>query len=822
MYYVTNQNNYATPPYAPSAPVLENYSVDDNNYFTMYNNALDGSFHPISGNVGLWGTDLSAADGTLEEPLVISVYDALYINSFRLMGSQYSYPVDFKVEFYNDSDIVYTLNETGNDNYEYFVYFTSTIAATRYTVTIYRISAGNEVARLHNVYNPGYIKRQDTLTLLPSAYNITSNKFTLHRSDSAHVSTDSDAHILNIINRTFDELSFDVTENPQLTNIHTVMKQPSRKVYGKVYITYTDPMLEIVTNVQATSEAYNSDKQQLLDTVVTTDKLYFTLYDNDLSGDYVPSNKYSQVGWVSAVISDANGEFSQPPSVTINFEPRPISSLKVSFDNSHGALAKDFIVRLGLKAGGHADFPFVDNTETTVNVISDEVVADVAYISVIVSKVARPYSPAAVLEIPVSSTILYKGYEDVSELMSIDFLEELTYQDEVEALGGVSANEVTVVLDNSSKDFFFNSGSPVANQLRRNRKVVPWLGAEVVPGEIEWHSLGTFWTHKWDVPVNGLTATAVAFDTIGLLGLTDYSEHHVQVNKSIGYLIEYVLDNAKLLLPFIEYIIDDALYDIIIPYAWFERSNHAAALRKISECYPMHIYCDRQGRICAKPQKLHFDFYYDAWSDSTNVISKKYSSLYTTLPNIVNIAVNNFQPVADTELYRDDRQIYVTGSADVTLVFSLPYVSDLSVEVVCDSSVSYTYDEYSWGILVKFVGNGTVESIRCFGTGLDSVGTSTVTRQDDESIRLDGAVTRTVSSDFIQTTELAMSIVDRIFSLSEADKFDATVNYRGDISLSINDSIILHDGIAPDNRYNIKRHQLSWNGGLTGNADLNT
>ena len=822
MSYTANQYNYATPPYGQSRPVLDKYTADTTKYFTIFGNVLDGSFHPISGNVGTWGSSISGTDGMLEEPFVFSVYDTMYINSFRLIGSKYSYPVDFKVEFYNDSTLVYSINETGNTNEEYFVYFTSTIVATSYTVTIYKINASNEVARLHNVYNPGYIKRQDTLKLLPTESNIASVRSSLYRLETAAVSESSITHITNIIDRTFDELSVSSIEEQELTNIHTVMKQPSRKVYGKVYITYTDPMLEIVTNIQATSEAYNSDKQQLLDTIGVTDRRYFTLYDNDLSGNYVPSNKYSQVGWVSAVISDANGEFSQPPSVTIAFESRPISSLKISFDDSHGALAKDFIVRLGYKDGSNADYQVVDNTEATVNVISDGVVADVAYISVIVSKVTRPYSPAAILEIPVSSTILYKGYEDVSELMSIDFLEELTYQDEVEALGGVSANEVTVVLDNSSKDFFFNSGSPVANQLRRNRKVAPWLGAEVIPGEIEWHSLGTFWTHKWDVPVNGLSATAVAFDTIGLLSLTDYSEHHVQVNKSIGELIEYVLNNARILLPFIEYIIDDALYDIIIPYAWFERSNHAAALRKISECFPMHIYCDRDGRICAKPQKLHFDFYYDEWSDSTNIISKNYSSLYTTLPNIVNVSVSNMQPMPNTELYRDDRAIYVEGSSDVSLVFNMPYVSDLSVEVVCDSSISYTYKEYSWGILIKFVGTGTVESVRCFGTGLDAVGTSTVTRQDNESIRLDGAVTRTVASDFIQTTELATLIVDRIFSLSEFDKFDATVNYRGDISLSINDSIILHDGIAPDNRYNIKRHKLSWNGGLTGSADLNT
>ena len=619
-----------------------------------------------------------------------------------------------------------------------------------------------------------------------------------------------------------DNITLRVLEDALPTNVHSAMKQPTRRIFGKVAITYTDPILTAEDYAEASSVAYNSNLGQLTDTITSTDRHYFTLYDNDLSGNYPVSDAYSQVGWTSGVISDAQGVFAEPPYVKLNFSARPIFSISVAFDKLRNNIARDFVVTAIDENSNAFSYSFVDNTEEIVEVSLAAPLANIVSLKVEVSKVSKPNSPAVILDIPLSSTVLYKGYEDVSELISIDMLEELTYEDEIEALGGVSANEVTVALDNSSRDFFFNSGSAIASQLRRNRKIVPWLGVEIRPGSIEWYTLGTYWAYKWDVPTEGLTAKVVGFDTIGLLDQTDYTEHQVQINKSIGELTEYVLNDAKRKLRFIEYDIDPALYDIVIPYAWFDRGSHAAALRKISLCYPMHIYCDRHGRICAKPQKLKVDWHYDEWSDDTNVVSKDYSSLYTTLPNIVNVTVSTPKLVYNTELARDEQVIYVSGKHSVVLTFSDAFVSDFVLNAVYDPSLVCTYEVFSWGVRVNFEGTGTVSGIACYGTAVSLEDKSIMTRTNDESVRVDGAVTRDITSDFIQTTTIATDILDRIFSLSEHDKYDATVKYRGDIALTINDPILLHNGIAPDNRYNIKRHQLTWDGSLTGSAELNT
>ena len=579
-------------------------------------------------------------------------------------------------------------------------------------------------------------------------------------------------------------------------------------------------ILESETTASASSTAYNSSVDQAIDMYDDSSDLYFTLYDNDLSGTYVVSGEYSQVGWVSSAISDSDGNFAVPQTLTISFADRPIVEPTIVFDNYHNNIVVDFDVTFTKLNADTVTYQIRDNHKLRVSITDGVDINDVVSVIVTIYKTSIPYAPAVVMEMPVHSTVLYKGYEDASDLMSIDLLEELSYEDDIEALGGVSANEVTVVLDNADREFFFNSGSPVARQLRRNRKIAPYLGAEVIPGEIEWYKLGTFWSYKWDVPADGLTATVVGFDTIGLLSTTTYMTHQIQVDKSIGDLLEYVLGDAALMFDFLKYNISRELYDIKIPYAWFAYGSHADAIRKISLCYPMHIYCDRNGVINAAPHKLHVDYYYDRWSNNTNVISKSYSSLYTTLPNIINVRVNNPLLETDAELLRNEVAFDVQAGEQLILDFTKPYLKDIVVNV--DSTVQYTYTAYSWGIVFTFSSAGTVNSIVCYGTAVDISNSTIVTKRDAESIRLNGSITRNVESDFIQTADLAKTIVDRLFSFSDTDKYDAEVEYRGDISLTINDPILLEDGIAPDNRYNIRRHNLYWAGYLTGSADLNT
>lgn len=823
MPYEANQYNRATPLSSAIGFNDGTSTVVDRKYFTLFDNALDGTYVPVSGDAGLWGTALSDDNGYLSEPFIVVVEETRAVRAVTVVGSAYNYPVDFTITIFNGSDTLHTESVVGNTQSTLFVQMPTAFDATHYSINVSRISASNSVAMVHQIYPSDDIAIIDSITLA-AAENTSIDIQTTHwlyYDDTLPIQCNETSHITNIISKTSDSAVVALESDSSIINVHSKMKEPSRRIYGKVYITYTDPMLDSETTVSTNMTAYNSNNEQTIDGIYTNEDKLFTLYDNKLDGSFTAMSEYSQVGWVSGTTSDQSGYFSEVPYLRLDFSSRIVAPLTVYFDDSHGCVAEEFTVEFINDNGASTVIPITGNADAIVQIGNDAIAAKAVVISV--TKVTKPNFPVVILEVPIASTILYRGYEDVSDLMSIDILEELTYDDEVEALGGVSANEATIVLDNSRGDFYFNNTkSAISKMLLRNRKIEPWLGVEVTPGIIEWYKQGTYWSYRWNVPVGNLTATVLGFDTIGLLGTTTYEEHHMYVNKSIGELIDTVLTDAKRLLDFLTWTVDPALYDVVIPYAWFESSNHAAALRKISQSYPMHIYCDKEGTICAAPQKLHLDYFYDTWSDSTNVISKAYNSLYTALPNAVNVTVCIPHESADKELVNDTLVFDVTATPTRKLNFSQPYISDLVVTMDKDSTVSYTYDVYSWGIEFSFTGRGNVRSIKCVGTSLDVSNTAVLTRRDEDSIRLNGVIPRDVQSGFIQTSAHAQLILDRIFSLSATDKYDVTVTYRGDIALSINDPILLLGGVAPDNRYNLRRNQLVWNGNLTGTADLNT
>lgn len=832
MPFSTSKYNYCTPPSSITELTDTGRSIADLKYFTLHDNKLDGSYVPVSGDVGFWGDSVSDSTGALPSATQLLIYfntETVTTRFIGVVGSTHAFPVDFVITAYNGMDVVATVTITNNTSPAVNVDLGATYTITDYILRVTKISSPNSVSRLFSTGLFEVITKisTDSLRVSQSSFKVVGPL--VNKTDSLKLNHETLSNVTVIVAPS-DTLKLNAEDTDTLHNVHSAMKALTRRIFGKVEITYTDPMLsDSIKTMRASDTAYNSDVFQVTDTFVDNTPNYFTLYNNDLTGKYKPLSKYSQTGFVSAVLSDADGYFDEPPFVEIPFLARPITGLYIHFDNVNGNIVRDFKLELTTSSGEIITKEFYSNDLAEVLMVS-ETIPEVVKIRVTVYRVAKAYHPAIILDIPIISTILYKGYQDASELISIDMLEELTYEDDVEALGGVSANEVSVVLDNTSRIFNINNpDSPISKQLRRNRKIVPYLGVEIVPGVEEWYSLGTYWSHSWNVPINSLMATVIGFDTIGLLDTTSFTNHEVLVDKTLGELVDYVLNDAKSKLSFLEWEVAPELYGedinsslVTIPYAWFENASHTAALRRISKAYPMHIYCDRAGRIIVAPQKLHLDYYLDKWSDSTNIVDVKYDSLHTVVPNIVNVSVSNVMVVENEELAKDDTPFTVNGSYTKVLHFNKPCVKDKAFSINKDANVGLTLAVYSWGAELRFTGYGEVRSISILGDALDTANSSVVTRRDDTSVYLNGAITRDISAEFIQTKELADYITERIFSLAEYDKYDAEVTYRGDIALSINDPILLLDGISPDNRYNIKRHKLTWDGSLSGTANLNT
>lgn len=812
-----NQNNYATPAGSYANLYSANVTVQPYRFLSLSDNVLDGSCHPLGVDYVWWGASLSDENGLLTTPveLVMAELNETLL-CISLIGDIFedNYPVDYTVSAYKDGELLVTDTVVGNRVASISHQMSEVHTIDTCVVTITRISKANSVAKLTNAFHPHLLIRRDAVPLNIEADSLKSEVFFINGQDSMNVSVAEDTHIINNMRRLY-KLPLELNDTEKLTNVHTKMKETTRNILGRVEITYTDPLIDGRINISSSGAARGSSIEQASNTNTSAAFNYFSLYDNKLDGTYHCIGDDSEVGWWSKSLSDTYGEFITPPTLTFTFLARPIFSVTVIGDAIKEAYPVDFDIVITANSV-HTTVPVRGNTDITC-VTDITGITNATSITLVFYKVNKPNYPAVVVEVPLLSTVSYEG----DGLMSINMLEEVSYEDESEALGGVSANELTVVLSNEDRSFYFNNdASYVSKYLKKNRKVKAWLGVDI-DGMVEWYSLGTYWSYKWDVPIGTLTASVVAFDTLGLLNTMLFYKHNVFVDASIGSMIEYILTDAKEQFSALEWQIEQELYDVKIPYCWFEYASHMAALKQLSLSYPLHIYCDRDGKVIAKVQRIHLDYLYDTWSEHDNIISTSYPTLYTASPNLIEVSVMNTK-IENTQVISGVPQFNVQEYPEKTLVFSGPCIGNLNVAIDCDDTVTYNYEEYSWGIIISFRGTGNVYNITATADMISAEQSTIITNRDDSSIILNGTVKRSIQSNFIQTPERASYIADRIASLTAQDKYDAEVQYRGDIALSIDNPIILKESIAPVNKYNIVRHELHWDGGLSGTATLNT
>lgn len=715
------------------------------------NNIVDGTHSPFTNEVdsGWWGNELSEADGFLPNPAILTVSQRLSAYLFILSGIGDNYPVDFKLELYKDSELIYEVDVTDNTNETYELMLDEAYDIDTYVLTIYRISSGNNV--------------------------------------------------LKVSTATFG------------THIFNLMKSPARHIHGRVEVAYSNIIGD--TTVTINEGANGSLPDNISHSPHELSAKFFKLFDNKLDGSYKVIGQESEAGWWPKTMPDSSGVYAEPYTFTMEFSMRTLYGFNMHCGNDYPV---DFNVRFIGQSGLVKSISVTGNKSTEYSLT--EAINNVTKIEIDILKSSSPNRPAIITTIPIDSVVVYND----ENLIDISLLEELTYEDELEKLGGVSANELTINFNNQDKSFYFNNASsPIAKYLKKNKRIKAWLGVEVSgTGNILWSPLGVFWTHSWDVPVGSLLAKCTAFDTLGLLSSRPYYKHYVYRDKSLGELIDIVLTAAKEELEFIEWRINPALYDIIIPMTWFNNASYTAALNTIASCDLLNIYCDRNGVIVADRKLSTVDSPDDVWSDSTNVISKSYPTLHTSPANHIRVDISKISIIEDEILNIENINESISAGEVCTYNFNSTLVTLKNLSI--STTATYTYEVYSWGIEITFTSDGVLNSITVNADAISIDKSSSVLLRNEEAISEDGVVECHIQSDLIQTVEHASRLAAYIFNRSGLSMYDTEVEYRGDISLTLNNVINLSEGIAPTNLYYIKRHELYWNGSLRGSARLNT
>ena len=262
-------------------------------------------------------------------------------------------------------------------------------------------------------------------------------------------------------------------------------KTEKRHVIAKAVIDYTDPFIDQSLEVEVNEQANVSYPQQTADSVDQSTRKYACLDGTwDLTtGEYhlAPSaNMLSQyqMGWWGAQFAGAGGLFVTPyPALTVTHLPRPIRQLKVVGDTAREEYPVDFNIRLyGPDDTLLKTETVTGNTQVSWQKNLEPQVFDVAKQVLEITRWSHQGRCAKIVEFFTSIREVY----ETGDLVSLRLLEEREASQGSLPVGNISANEVTLVLNNESKKFDVdNEQSPLKNLLKPNRRIKAYLGTEI-------------------------------------------------------------------------------------------------------------------------------------------------------------------------------------------------------------------------------------------------------------------------------------------------------------------------------------------------------
>jgi hypothetical protein len=621
-----------------------------------------------------------------------------------------------------------------------------------------------------------------------------------------------------------DELKPKIDERSVLRNIHTVSDGDTRQIFGKVVITYSDIFLDASLAITASGGSGPYTKpENTANGRESVDRKLFSLYDNRLDGTYFPLDSAPDAdnGWWSNTLSDGSGSFppGTEPTVTISFEPRPIFYLQVIGDDQTNNYPVDFTIRL---------YNDTDSLIHEATVVGNDLVrwrqdltiplTDIAKMELVIQKINMPNAGSKIMEF---YTIVKEVYES-DEIISINLLEEQVFEDRSLPIGNISSNEIDIVLDNVTGRFDpGNDTSTLHNVLKKNRRVQAWLGAEIVPGEIEWYSLGVFWTLDWNAPRDSTEVSFSARDRLELMRTSDFKGTQVMVDASMYSLAELVLMDYGLIPD--QYVIDPSLRAMILPYAWFDRTTHRSALADIAIGALGRVYCDREGRVVVEAYQPQPYAMYEM-TDDTSIIRMSNPLKWSQI-------VNYTEVTSSPMVVQPEETVFTSGEDPITLLpdeskvevlvyNKTPVTQALAPTFTADPSVTITkVDYYSWGVEVTFknasAASQSVTQLVVRGRPLTVTGSRVLIAKDDVNIRDNGKQPNPMKHRFIQSAVRAQEIADSILATYKNPRFDAEVNSRGNPALCLGDRVTLPDYKNRRTQdYQVYRQKITWDGGL--------
>ncbi|MDJ0305396.1 hypothetical protein [Dehalobacter sp.] len=469
---------------------------------------------------------------------------------------------------------------------------------------------------------------------------------------------------------------------PVSTQFKEAVYAPVRQTKAKIEFQIVDIDASPDATTTVTSEASISKKAQISDTVTELSGKLATLEPNywKLDGSFVlppkPIETGYQVGWWSNAICGADGTFSTPQVITMQFSKDHSSvGITLFFDTKANEYASDFTIRF------YNSSNVLLYTETvTGNTLSkyllEHTFSNYRKIVVTITKWATGSRRARVAEISFGIVYQYTG----QEIINASILEELdTISNQV------TANELKMTLDNQDKRFNILNLSGVYPALQKKQKINPYLGVLKASGDTEYIPMGIFYLSEWKSDEGTMTASFTAYDVMDLLAQDNFAGGTYS-GATLYNIAQAVFTSAGIT----DYEIDTALQSITSSGS-LEKMPHREALQLIAIAGMAAVYSDR---VTGKPIiKQLSDTALDETIDFDNVFNSPKITLDVLINTIYIDNGNTVYTYVDPSKAADEQTLSITVNNG--LITDATHAANVAAWILAEYKKRFLY-EINW------------------------------------------------------------------------------------------------------------------------------
>lgn len=576
-----------------------------------------------------------------------------------------------------------------------------------------------------------------------------------------------------------------------------------RRIYGKVEIIYCDEELsrDVVVTESSNSEISHPREVYHLPSEPTV-KACTMDGNSTMDGTYQMMNRDGVVGWWSGQCSNASGVFVNKPWIELIFTNRPIIYWRIIGDTKLNQYPVDFTIEYKRNGVVVRTETITGNTECNRQLAPR--IDDITGIRMTITKWSAPNGVAKILRFFERVSEVYEG----DALQSFDVGEELSNQD-----GNYNLNSDTMSVVIYNEDRKFDKGY-LRTLLLLDRKVNPFIGVENDKGEVDYISLGMFYSDEWNIDQDSQWVKCSATDRLMRLQEKVYIGFPLMDNVSLYDIAEDILQKSGLTA--VEYKISEKLKDMVVATAFLPKTKVWDALQEIANAGLCNIFVDRDNKIIIETEEDK-----DKKSQVKIVPGNTFSWVSNiTLTEFANSISVDYCEVNITDDMIDVAETELTLDAGQRLSITIDFTSDVAYPIIESSNLSVRIENFESGVnsatctLINSTAIPQTTTILIQGNAIEIVD-RTITAQDEESILNYGVVEFShPTSELVQSQEQAEYIASVLIKKMHAGEGVITTMWRGNPELGLGERYDATDRFGDDVELVCEYNKFSYDGGL--------